>query len=88
MPKCVKCDEFFPPNYTEIVENSLPDEKGDYPQLCVFCRLGVNEVERETEHDSGQYIPYTREECLRDYKNFLKKIKKSKNVKDILNKRF
>jgi hypothetical protein len=86
MPKCVKCNDFFPPNYTEIIEDSEPMFDGNYPQECIFCRLGIDEVERESEKDSGQYVKYTKKECLEDYKKFLRKVKDSKNVKDILNK--
>ncbi len=86
MPKCVKCNEFFPPNYTEVIEGSQPDplDDGKYPQHCVFCKLGIDKVERETEHNSGQYVMYSKEECLRDYKAFLAKLKDG-TAQDILN---
>lgn len=86
MPKCVKCNEMFPPNYVDIIEGSVPMVDGEYPKECVFCHLGVSEVERETEHNSGKYMAYTKKQCLKDYKEFLTKLKNSKNVKDILNK--
>lgn len=88
MPKCVKCNDFFPPNYTEVIPNSQPDplDEGRYPQHCVFCRDGVDKVQRETAQGSGQFMDYTKEECLKDYHDFLKKLKDSQNVKDILNK--
>jgi hypothetical protein len=88
MPKCVKCNDFFPPNYTEVIDGSQPDplDEGRYPQHCVFCKLGVDKVERETQQGSGKFVEYTKEECLRDYHEFLKKLKESKNVKDIMNK--
>jgi hypothetical protein len=86
MPKCIHCNEFFPPNYTEIVPNSRPDplNNNQYPQKCVFCSRGIDKVERETQPDSGKYVIYTKEQCLRDYKEFLSKLKDSQNVKDIL----
>ncbi len=84
MPKCVKCHEFFPPNYTEVIENAEKDGMtGEYPQHCIFCKLGVNEVERESERNSGKFVPYTREQCLKDYKEFIAKVK---TTSDILNK--
>jgi hypothetical protein len=88
MPRCIQCNEFFPPNYTEIVPNSRPDplNNNEYPQECVFCSQGIDKVERETSHDSGEYTMYTKEECIRDYREFLAKLKDSQNVKDILNK--
>jgi hypothetical protein len=77
MPQCKKCNEFFPPNYTEIIPDTEPDSKGQYPQHCVFCKEGVDFVTREDEHNSGNFnIKYTKEECLSDYKAYLEKYKK------------
>ena len=89
MPKCVKCSEFFPPNYTEIVEDSQPDplNNNQYPQHCIFCKLGIDKVERETSPNSGQYVFYSKAECIRDYKDFLGKVNESKNVQDILRRK-
>jgi hypothetical protein len=84
MPKCVKCNDFFPPNYTDVIENSKPDYEGKYPQICIFCNLMVSEVDRETEHNSGKYVAYTKKECVKDYADFMKKLKDSKKVTDIL----
>lgn len=81
MPKCAKCQEFFPPNYTEIIEDSEIDGiSGEYPQNCIFCKLGINQVERESEKNSGNYVPYTKQECLRDYKEFVAKIKSTSDI--------
>ena len=84
MAKCIKCGDFFPPNYTEIVPNHMPDKDGNDVQQCIFCKLQVDEVERETNVDSGQYIKYTKEQCVKDYKNFLDKLKNNKNVFDAI----
>lgn len=86
MPKCVRCKEFFPPNYVDLIEGGEPMFDGELPKECIFCKLQINEVERETSNNSGKYIKYTKEQCLIDYKKFLRKLKDSRNVKDILNK--
>lgn len=86
MPKCIRCTNFFPPNYTEVVVNSSPDLEGNYPQECVFCKQGIAKVERETAPDSGEYVFYTKEECIKDYSEFMKKMVDSQNVKDIIKK--
>ena len=86
MPKCVKCQEVFPPNYVDILEGFEPDKDGEYPKQCIFCKLEIDEVERETVHNSGEYQKYSKAECLDDYKKFLKQLKNNKNVKDILEK--
>lgn len=86
MPKCVKCNEFLPPNYVEVIPNSQPLADGEYPKECVFCQKMVSEVERETEHGSGKYVAYTKAQCIRDYKNFIDKLSRSRNLDDIKNK--
>lgn len=86
MPKCAKCNEFFPPNYTDVIEGSKPDFEGRHPHICIFCNLMVSEVERETEHNSGKYVAYTKKQCVEDYAEFMKKLKHSPNVQSILNK--
>ena len=86
MPKCVKCNEMFPPNYVDIIKDSTPQFDGNYPYECIFCKLMVSEVERETENNSGKYVAYTKKQCIKDYANFLKKLKHSKKVQDIINK--
>lgn len=85
MPKCMKCLDFLPPNYTEIIPNSLPDSEGNYPQECIFCKLGVKEVERVEEKGSEKYIKYTKEQCKKDYFIFLNKLK-NENVKKIMDR--
>lgn len=86
MPKCVKCNEFMPPNYVEVIPNSQPMADGDYPKECVFCQKMISEVERETEQGSGKYVAYTKEQCVRDYKAFIDKLRKSRNLQDVVNK--
>ena len=76
MPQCAKCQDFFPPNYTEIIPDRDSNEKGEYPQHCIFCKLGVDEVEREESPNSGNaWVKYTKDECIRDYKAFTLKMK-------------
>lgn len=86
MPNCERCNNMFPPNYLDVIKDSAPMENKEYPKECIFCKLKVSEVERETENGSGKYVPYTKQQCLDDYKTFLNKLKDSKNVKDIINK--
>lgn len=88
MPECAICKHIFPPNYVEIIEKSQPDVNGEYPKECVFCKLGVDEVERETEPNSNKWVKYSKKECTEDYKKFLRKLKESQNVKAIINKSY
>lgn len=84
MPKCVKCQDIFPPNYVDEIEGSVPMVDGEYPKECVFCKLNITEVEVEME--KGGFKKYSKNECLSDYKHFLSKVKQSKNVQDIINR--
>ena len=86
MPQCAMCKGIFPPNYVVVIPNSQPDLKNEYPKECVFCKHQIAKVERETAKDSGEWTMYTKEECIRDYAEFLRKLKDSKNVQDILDK--
>jgi hypothetical protein len=74
MPKCVKCNEFLPPNYVEVIPNSQPMADGEYPKVCVFCQKMISEVERETEQGSGKFVAYTKAQCVKDYKAFIDKL--------------
>ena len=77
MPFCVKCNDFFPPNYTELIPEGEPNAKGEYPQHCVFCKDGIEFVMREDSHNSGQFnTKYTKEECIADYKAYIAKMRK------------
>ena len=87
MPECARCRHLFPPNYVEIIENSQAIN-GEFPKECVFCKLGIEEVERETSPNSGTYVKYTKKECTEDYKKFLRKLKDSKNLKSIIDKSY
>lgn len=90
MPKCEKCLNFYPPNYTKIIPDKGVKEDGTMPQQCVFCELSIDSV--EIEFETGKYRKYTKEECITDYKKFIRKMKDQGSVKDILkaseNKKF
>ena len=88
MPKCVKCNNFFPPNYTDIIpDREVDGVTGEYPQHCVFCRDGIKFVTREESPNSGNFnIKYTKEECINDYKAFVDKMKNMSGDKEKLKK--
>lgn len=86
MPVCQRCKNMYPPNYVDVIPNSELMFDGEYPKECIFCKRQVSEVERETFDGSEVYTSYTKEQCISDYKAFLDKLKRSRNVQDILNK--
>ena len=62
MGKCVKCDKLLPPDL--MVDVDKPDEKGLAPGRCIFCEQGITEF-------GGN----TKEEHIKDYEIFLKRLK-------------
>lgn len=71
MSQCANCNEFFPPDFLEDADD------GD--KLCIFCKRDVSEI-------TGGGTTVTKKEIVRDYKIFVKKLKETRNVKDILDK--
>lgn len=71
MPKCVKCFEFFPPQY--MIQ--LPSEE-EVILECVFCTTGKNEV-TVVEDATNREEKYTKQQCIEDYKIMLKMMKES-----------
>ena len=79
MPKCQKCYEFFPPQYMREIENTEDDVK-----QCVYCQQGKDYVMVIME--DKKEIKYTKKDCIRDYKMFLKKLKETPNIAEKLAK--
>lgn len=82
MPLCEKCRNFFPPEFSTLVENNK-DSENDY--LCSWCKIDKDFIS-VTPKDKPSYT-YTRDECIKDYKIFMKKLKENRNVKEIIKKK-
>jgi len=80
MPRCQKCYEFFPPQYMCEIENTEDDVK-----QCIYCQQGKDYVMVLIEEDKKE-IKYTKKDCIRDYKMFLKKLKETPNIAEKLAK--
>ena len=76
MGLCIKCRDFFPPDFLSPLE--------DEDQECVFCGRGVKYIQYNEK--DGSVRKYTREDCIRDYKILLGKLKDTKDVKKVLEK--
>lgn len=72
MPRCVKCDKILPP---DLMVDVGPEVDGVVPMRCIFCERNITEF-------GGN----TKEEHIRDYEIFLKKLKESGNVASIIGK--
>ena len=71
MPKCVKCDKILAPDL--MVDVSDSGECDIVPMRCIFCEQNITEF-------GGN----TKEEHIKDYEIFLKKLKESTNIADII----
>ena len=79
MSRCVKCYNYFPPQYMREIEGV---EEEVYQ--CVYCKLGKDYVMVLME--DKKEIKYTKEQCIRDYKMFLKKLKETESIAEKLAK--
>jgi len=75
MPKCDKCFSVMPPDFLTDIS-----EKGG--KECWFCKTGKNEIINKI---GGKY---TKEECIKDYDIFLKKLKEKKKIAEYITKKY
>lgn len=87
MGKCIKCSEWFPPDYVFLIETKEESESGEDIFKCVFCERDIEEV-TIVEDATGKEEKYKKEDVIKDYKIFLKKLKedyeKKGNIKKII----
>ena len=77
MPKCQKCYEVFPPQFCVPIETAQNPEI----QQCVFCDREVNEIQLK-----GGTGKYTKKQCVKEYKVFLRQLKEKSNIAKLLTK--
>ncbi len=76
--QCQVCKEFFPPDFTIIID---VDPKGEELYKCVFCETGKDSLGYDT---GGGTRDYTKKECIKDYKELIGKLKGSPAVSKTL----
>ncbi len=78
MPQCKKCDNYFPPQFLVQMIN-FPNE----PEAlqCLYCSENKSEIKIKQD---GEFIPYSKKECIKDYDKLLKKLKENKNITQVL----
>ena len=81
MGQCQVCREFFPPDFTIIAD---VDSEGKEFYKCVYCETEKKSLIYDT---GGGPRDYTKEECVKDYKELIKKIKSSPEVSKVLAKK-
>jgi hypothetical protein len=79
MGKCVRCFSLFPPQYMRELEGVAVDVT-----QCVFCQHGKDYVMIMKEDGSEE--KYTKKQCIKDYKMFLKQLKETPNIAEKLAK--
>ena len=77
MPKCQKCQAMVPPQFTFHIIGHENDPKA---LECSFCRKGVDFIER------SDGTKYTKNQCIKDYEMFLKKLAEKHNIAEQLTK--
>lgn len=70
MPKCVKCGKILAPDL--MVDVGEPVD-GVTPMRCIFCDQNVTTFGGDT-----------KDAHIKDYDKFLKKLKESKNIADLV----
>ena len=70
MPKCQKCYDIFPPQFTSLIE-------GTEYHMCIFCSDSVPSIEFDDEN--GERKIYTKKQCSKEYQEFLNMVKEKNN---------
>jgi len=74
MPKCDKCQSLLPPDFLF----DITEEGG---KECWFCRTGKSKLSTKPGEN------YTKEQCIKDYDIFLKKLKEKPKIAEYLAKK-
>lgn len=72
MPKCDKCNQFFPPGFVDSVNPRTGEvQKGN---ICLFCMDNVTVLKGK----NGKQV--TKKELIKEYQIFLKKVKENNEI--------
>ncbi len=78
MPKCVKCDKFFHPDYCVVVNEVNNACK------CVFCYTEKKQVTVEDEETGKPEKVVTKKAAEEEYRRYIKDLRMSDKVADVL----
>ena len=79
MPKCVKCEKYFHPDMSVVVDEVTNACK------CVFCYTDKDEIMVENEDGSPSY-KVTKAEAIENYRRYIKDLKDSDKVQKVMMK--
>jgi predicted dithiol-disulfide oxidoreductase (DUF899 family) len=79
MPKCIKCDKYFHPDYCVEVPESDP-----VVCRCVFCHTDRKEITIEDEETGIVEKKVTKREAEDSYKRYIQDLRYSEKVANVL----
>lgn len=74
MGRCAKCYSYFPPQYMREIEGAENTED----LQCIYCKSGKDYVMILKDDQSEQ--KYTKKQCIKDYKEFINKLRQTPNI--------
>ena len=74
MSRCIMCHDFFPPDFLTTLE------KND--KMCLWCEGGIKLLSYKD--DKGKTLNVTREQVVKEYKEFMKLLLEKKNIRKIV----
>jgi len=81
MPKCVKCNDYFHPDY--CIETNI---RGDDVIICLFCRLDKKELTIVDEDDKTITGKVLKKEATVNYKRYLDDLIRQPNIAKTISK--
>ena len=82
MGMCQVCREFFPPHFTLVLD---VDDSGNEVYKCVYCESGKDVLGYDFGDGTGMR-DYSKQQCIKDYKELLAKMKDSAKAREKLAK--
>jgi hypothetical protein len=70
MPKCVKCNAFFPPDFVDEVPKH-PEDK-----MCIFCMNNIGEIR----YGKNKSLRATRQDIIEEYKKFMRMLREKQDI--------
>jgi len=80
MPRCVKCDKYFHPDFSVLMEPNT----GSKACKCVFCYTEKNEVTVASEETGKPDYVVTKQQAIENYRVYIAKLKDDPKVAKVL----
>lgn len=80
MPQCVKCKQFFHPDYCVF---AAPDDPDDDAKFCLYCKLNTDTLTIE-DAEGNEVSKVKKEEAINMYKLYIKGLTETHNIKHLI----